>query len=325
MIRELQTEGTDSYRTFSTPRELGRLVRDDLAVLLSERFSAADGRSDRSASPASERSRRGPRSLPVPSTTLIGRAQDIIEVSRLLAKPDVRLVTLTGPGGIGKTRLAIAVGERLDDQYPQGTVFVPLGLVAEPELVLPHVAAVVGVTIEGLRPPWTSWSSSSRRRRPCSCWTTSSRSSASRRPSISYWPAALVSRSCHEPHRPPASSRARVPRRPAGGACVRGGSFDRGPGLLARRPAVRRSSPGSPVRLRVDRRQRARHRRDLPAPRWIAAGHRAGSGARAIVGPRCVAGSARQSPRRVGCRPGRSARTTTHPARDRRMERGTAR
>ena len=142
MIRELQTEGTDSYRSFSTPRELGRLVRDDLALLLSERFSAAP-----------ERSRQGPRSLPVPSTTLIGRAQDIIEVSRLLAKPDVRLVTLTGPGGIGKTRLAIAVGEQLDDQYPQGTVFVSLGLVAEPELVLPRVAAAVGVTIEGLRPP----------------------------------------------------------------------------------------------------------------------------------------------------------------------------
>ena len=48
MIRELQTEGTDSYRSFSTPRELGRLVRDDLALLLSERFSAADaGPTDR--------------------------------------------------------------------------------------------------------------------------------------------------------------------------------------------------------------------------------------------------------------------------------------
>ena len=129
MIDELQTEGTDSYRTFRTPRELGRLVRDDLALLLSERF-AAHGRADRSASPASTATGGRPRSLPVTSTSLIGREHDIAEVSKLLAQPEVRLVTLTGPGGIGKTRLAIAVGEQLDDRYPQGTVFVPLASIA---------------------------------------------------------------------------------------------------------------------------------------------------------------------------------------------------
>ena len=128
-------------------------MRDDLAVLLSERFAAAKSRTDRSASPASNGDQRGPRSLPVTSTTLIGREQDIVEVSKLLAKPEVRLVTLTGPGGIGKTRLAIAVGEQLDDRYPQGTVFVALASIAQPELVLPRIAAAVGVTIEGVRPP----------------------------------------------------------------------------------------------------------------------------------------------------------------------------
>src|SRR4051812_3379041 len=153
MIDELQTEGTDSYRAFRTPRELERLVRDDLALLLSERFAAANARADRSASPAFTGDRRGPRSLPVTSTTLIGREQDIVEVSQLLAKPEVRLVTITGPGGIGKTRLAIAVGERLDDRYPRGTVFVPLASIAQPELVLPRIATAIGVTIEGAHPP----------------------------------------------------------------------------------------------------------------------------------------------------------------------------
>ena len=152
MIDELQTEGTDSYRTFRTPRELGRLVRDDLALLLSERFAAADSRADRSASPASNGDRRGPRSLPVTSTTLIGREQDIVEVSKLLAKPEVRLVTLTGPGGIGKTRLAIAVGEQLDDRYPRGTVFVPLASIAQPELVLPRIARRGGRDHRGRAP-----------------------------------------------------------------------------------------------------------------------------------------------------------------------------
>jgi predicted ATPase len=154
MLDELRAEGTDSYRTFGTTRELGRLVRDDLALLLSERFAAASGsRTDRSPSPASNGDRRAPRSLPVTATTLIGREHDIGDVARLLAEPEVRLVTLTGPGGIGKTRLAIAVGEQLDHRYPRGTVFVRLDSVAQPELVLPRIAAVVGVTIEGARPP----------------------------------------------------------------------------------------------------------------------------------------------------------------------------
>ena len=147
MIDQLQAEGTDSYRSFATPRELGRLVRNDLALLLSERFAASS-----SASPASNGDRRPPRSLPVTSTTLIGREQDIVEVSTLLAKPEVRLVTLSGPGGIGKTRLAIAVGEQLDDRYPRGTVFVALASIAQPELVLPRIAAAVGVPTEGARP-----------------------------------------------------------------------------------------------------------------------------------------------------------------------------
>ena len=181
---------------FRTPRELGRLVRDDLAVLLSERFAAADSGADRSPSPASSSDRRVPRSLPVASTSLIGREHDIAEVSKLLEKPEVRLVTLTGPGGIGKTRLAIAVGEQLDDRYPQGAVFVPLASIAQPELVLPRIAAAAGRVHRGRSPTrWTSWSSSLRKRPPCSCWTTSNRSSVLRPSSTSCWPAALGSRS----------------------------------------------------------------------------------------------------------------------------------
>ena len=63
----------------------------------------------------------------------------------------MRLVTLTGAGGIGKTRLAVAVAERLQDRYPQGAVFVALASIAQPELVLPRIAAAVGASIEGSR------------------------------------------------------------------------------------------------------------------------------------------------------------------------------
>jgi predicted ATPase len=153
MIAGLQSDATDSYRSFRSPRELAGLVRDDLALLLSERFAAASSSAESRAPTASREQPPPSRSLPVTSTSLIGREDDIAAVTALLRTPEVRLVTLTGPGGIGKTRLAIAVGEQLNDRYPQGTIFVPLASIAEPDLVLPRIAAAVGATIEGARPP----------------------------------------------------------------------------------------------------------------------------------------------------------------------------
>jgi hypothetical protein len=82
MIAGLQSEGADSYRPFRTPRELARLVRDDLALLLSERFTSAV-RLDDSVAPTAA-ARPDSRSLPVTSTSLIGREQDIVNVSTLL-------------------------------------------------------------------------------------------------------------------------------------------------------------------------------------------------------------------------------------------------
>ncbi|SNS38174.1 Predicted ATPase [Geodermatophilus saharensis] len=155
MIGELQSEGTDSYRPFRTPRELARLVRDDLALLLSERFATAERAADTAgSSPGSPPADRpGTRSLPLTSTSLIGREQDIAAVAALLASPEARLVTLTGPGGVGKTRLAVAVAERVQARYPRGAVFVPLASVDDPARVLPRVAAVLGLPPDAARPP----------------------------------------------------------------------------------------------------------------------------------------------------------------------------
>jgi predicted ATPase len=142
MIAMLQSEGTESYRPFATPDELGNLVRDDLALLLSERFTATPESPGEGVAPVS-------RSLPVPSTSLIGREQAIDEVAKLLDEPNVRLVTLTGAGGIGKTRLAIAVGERLHAGFPRGAVFLPLASISDAALVMPRIAEVLGVTVAG--------------------------------------------------------------------------------------------------------------------------------------------------------------------------------
>jgi predicted ATPase len=164
MLARLEAQGSESYRHFRTPGELGRLVRDDLAMLLSERFAAArlrpaaaarpipheatpDGPSPHEARPS------GPRPLPVDATSLVGREEAIAEVAGLAGRPGARLVTLTGLGGIGKTRLALAVGERLVEHFGARTAFVPLAAVTQPELVLAGVARAVGAELAGADSP----------------------------------------------------------------------------------------------------------------------------------------------------------------------------
>jgi predicted ATPase/predicted negative regulator of RcsB-dependent stress response len=136
-----------SYRTFRTPAELGRLVRDDLAVLLSERFTVGTA-----AAAEPERSRE-PRPLPTALTSLLGREEAASEVAALVTSPEVRLLTLTGPGGVGKTRLALAVGERLRDRFGASTAFVALAGVTEAELALGGVARAVGADLAGTGSP----------------------------------------------------------------------------------------------------------------------------------------------------------------------------
>jgi predicted ATPase/DNA-binding SARP family transcriptional activator len=96
---------------------------------------------------------RPPSPLPVEMTSLYGREQAIDEVVGLVERSGVRLVTLTGPGGVGKTRLVVAVGERLRDRFGAGTVFVPLDTVSDPRLVLPAIGRMAGADLSNAGSP----------------------------------------------------------------------------------------------------------------------------------------------------------------------------
>src|SRR5262245_34976426 len=136
-----------SYRAFGTAAELDQLVQDDLATLLSERFAGAHSATtgtDREPGAILDR-----RPLPVGATSLVGREAAIEELAGIVGKPDARLVTLTGPGGVGKTRLAVAVGERLSDHFGTNRAFVPLASATQPEQVLASLGQTVRAELGG--------------------------------------------------------------------------------------------------------------------------------------------------------------------------------
>lgn len=88
---------------------------------------------------------RRPTNLPAPPTAFVGRERELAEITTLLRRPDVRLITMTGPGGSGKTRLSIKVGSAMLDEFAAGVYFVPLSSSTTPAMVATAIGQSLGL------------------------------------------------------------------------------------------------------------------------------------------------------------------------------------
>jgi predicted ATPase/serine/threonine protein kinase len=86
-----------------------------------------------------------PSNLPAPSSAFVGRDKELAAAKELLLRDDVRLVTATGPGGIGKSRLALEVARAVKEEFPAGVYFVPLAAVKDPGLLAFTIARTLGI------------------------------------------------------------------------------------------------------------------------------------------------------------------------------------
>jgi predicted ATPase/serine/threonine protein kinase len=124
----------DPKQRYASTRDLAR----DLAAVR-----------DRLADVPARESEPRPNNLPVARTAFIGRERETADLRQLLSRPDVHLVTLTGPGGIGKTRLALQVAGEMADEFPSGICFVALSAIGERSLIVSAIAQAVGVRETG--------------------------------------------------------------------------------------------------------------------------------------------------------------------------------
>ncbi|KQX07971.1 MULTISPECIES: DUF4062 domain-containing protein [unclassified Leifsonia] len=152
LLDRIRSDDTASYKSFSTAEELGEYLRGDLATLLAERFDAS--RAPAAAAPGAAGSPPESRltRLPSPLTELIGRHREIEEVVDLVAGAGARLVTIIGPGGIGKSRVAIDAAEHLAERFAGHVVFVDLAAATQPSLVIAAMAQALGVRDTGDAP-----------------------------------------------------------------------------------------------------------------------------------------------------------------------------
>lgn len=137
LLKQIEKSGNVCYRNFSAAEELRELLENDLALLLSEKFEQPVQKPEQKSS------------LPVMHTPLLGRERELRELEELITRTEVGLVTLTGTGGTGKTRLAIQLAHNIKDRFKDGLYYVPLASVTDEKLLPAMIAHVMGLFDSG--------------------------------------------------------------------------------------------------------------------------------------------------------------------------------
>jgi predicted ATPase len=144
LLDRIRTENVTTYQKFSTAAELQELVANDLAQVLTDHFT-------RPAEPLTSPSAQfAP--LPIIRSPLINRTHELAQAHDLLLRQDVGLVTITGPGGVGKTRLAIQVATSIAAHFANGAAFISLAPLKDADQVVPTIAHALHVSGEQSRP-----------------------------------------------------------------------------------------------------------------------------------------------------------------------------
>ena len=155
-VRWLAAAGALAPAAAAVPTSSSAVASDAPAAMTAGSITAADGVNPSTAMAAASATTAPPtpasEHLPVPPTPLIGREREVAALTALLQQPGVRLVTLTGPGGVGKTRLALQVAADLLESFADGVAFVPLAPLTDAGLVPSTIAQALGVAEAGGQP-----------------------------------------------------------------------------------------------------------------------------------------------------------------------------
>lgn len=141
LLQRIRDDDTSSYRVFETPAELAALIVSDVATLLADRFDASRPQT-------MTKAHESDIGIPAPYTHLVGRRDEQEQLLEMLKSPGVRIVTIVGPGGIGKSRLAIEVAETVASTGRE-VAFATLESITSPDRVLSAIARAVGVRETG--------------------------------------------------------------------------------------------------------------------------------------------------------------------------------
>lgn len=142
MLDDIRSNAGVSYKSFKNAEELARFLTEDLAIMLSERFYSVETQVQAEPERPHVHS-----NLPTHLPAVIGRQEDIEKICRMITEENSHLITVSGPGGIGKTMLALAVADSLSERFEDGVYFIDLSEIKEDRLVLSEISSSLGIHV----------------------------------------------------------------------------------------------------------------------------------------------------------------------------------